>query len=126
MPLIHIDMQAGRPEAWRQAVLDGVHRALHETYDVPDDNQFMAITEHAPANFRCSATYLDISRSDAAVMIQVTANATRTIDQKKALYRRMVDLLGESPGLRPQDVFINLVEVARENWSLGNGLAQYA
>ena len=34
--------------------------------------------------------------------------------------------LGESPGLRPEDVFVSLVEVAKENWSLGNGLAQYA
>ena len=61
-----------------------------------------------------------------AVFIQVTANNTRTTDQKKALFRRLAELLGEDPGLRSEDLFVSLVEVEKENWSLGNGLAQYA
>ena len=55
-----------------------------------------------------------------------TANNTRGMEQKKALFSRTAQLLGESPGLRPEDVFINIVEVAKENWSFGHGLAQYA
>lgn len=126
MPLIHISLRAGKTPAWRQALLDGVSRALHETFDVPADNHFMTITEHEAANFRHSATFLNVARSDDVVFIQVFANNTRSIDQKKALYRRMADLLGERPGLRPEDVFVNIVEVARENWSLGHGIAHYA
>lgn len=126
MPLIHISLRAGKPEAYRQAIFDGLHRALRETFDMPEDNQFMTITEHASANFRCSPTYLGIARSEDAVLIQITANNTRTLDQKKALFRRIAELLGDSPGLRPEDVFVSLVEVAKENWSLGHGLAQYA
>jgi hypothetical protein len=38
---------------------------------------------------------------------------------------RAAALLAENPGLRPQDLFINLVEVAWENWSFGDGKAQY-
>ena len=60
------------------------------------------------------------------MIIQITANNTRNREQKQALYRRIVELLGEEPGIRPEDVFINLVEVLPENWSFGNGLAQYA
>ena len=60
------------------------------------------------------------------MFIQITENNTRTVEQKKALFRRIVELLGESPGIRPEDVFVNIVEVAKENWSLGHGLAQYA
>lgn len=60
------------------------------------------------------------------MFIQITANNTRTLEQKKALFRRIAELLGENPGLRPEDVFVNLVEVLKENWSLGGGLAQYA
>ena len=126
MPLIHVSMRSGRSAATRGAICDSLHRALHETFDVPDDNEFIAITEHDAANFRYSQTYLGIERSDDIVMIQITANDTRTPEQKKALFRRTTDLLVERAGLRPQDVFINLVEVRRENWSLGNGLAQYA
>jgi phenylpyruvate tautomerase PptA (4-oxalocrotonate tautomerase family) len=119
-------MRTGRSAATRDAICDSIHRAMHETFDVPDDNEFIAITEHEAANYRYSESYLGIERSDDVVMIQITANDTRTLAQKKALFQRTAELLVERAGLRPQDVFINLVEVRKENWSLGNGLAQYA
>ncbi len=126
MPLLHISLRAGKPQAYRQAIFDSLYRAMRETFNVPEDDQFMTITEHDVANFRYSASYLDIARSDDLVLIQIAANNTRTVEQKKALFRRIAELLGKSPGIRPEDVFVNLVEVAKENWSFGHGLAQYA
>ena len=126
MPLIHIAMRAGKPEAYRQAIFDTLYRAMRETFSVPEDDRFMTITEHDAANFRYDPTYLGVARSDDVVFIQITANNTRSLEQKKALFARTAQLLGESPGLRPEDVFINIVEVAKENWSFGHGLAQYA
>ena len=126
MPLVNIAMRAGKPEAYRQAIFDNLYRAMRDTFNVPEDDQFMTITEHDAANFRYSPTYFDVARSDDLVFIQITCNNTRGLEQKKALYKRVTELLGESPGIRPEDVFINLVEVAKENWSFGNGLAQYA
>lgn len=67
-----------------------------------------------------------MARGDDVVFVQTTANNTRTLDQKKALFQRIAQLLGERPGLRPEDVFVNIVEVAKENWSFGHGLAQFA
>lgn len=126
MPLSHISMQRGKPDHYKQAVFDGLSQALHETFNVPADNQFMTIHEHGPESFRYGASFLGIERSDDLVYIQITANNTRTVEQKKQMYQRITQLLGQSPGIRPQDVFINLVEVNKENWSLGNGEAQYA
>jgi phenylpyruvate tautomerase PptA (4-oxalocrotonate tautomerase family) len=126
MPLLHVSLRAGKPEAYRQAILDGLYRAMRDTFNVPEDDQFMAITEHEAANFRYGASYLGVERSDDLVFIQITASNTRGVEQKKALFRRIAQLLAESPGLRPEDVFVSLVEVEKENWSLGNGLAQYA
>lgn len=126
MPLLHLSLRAGKPEAYRQAIFDGLYRAMRETFNVPEDDQFMTITEHEAASFRYGASYLGIARGDDLVFIQITANNTRTVEQKKALFRRIAELLGESPGVRPEDVFVSLVEVSKENWSLGNGLAQYA
>ena len=126
MPLVNISLRAGKPEAWRQAILDGVYRAMRETFNVPEDDQFMTLREHAAADLRYGATYLDIARTDDIVLIQITANNTRTLEQKKALFARIAALLAERPGLRAEDVFVSLVEVAKENWSFGNGLAQYA
>jgi len=126
MPLIHISLRAGKPEAYRQAIFDSLYRAMRETFNVPEDDQFMTIWEHDAANFRYGASYLGIARSDDLVFIQISAMNTRTVEQKKALFRRIAELLGESPGIRPEDVFVNLIEGAKENWSLGHGLAQYA
>lgn len=126
MPLTHVSLRRGKPAAYRKAILDSLHQAMHETFNVPEDNGFMTISEHDEDNFRYSQSYLGIERSDDLVIMQLTVNHTRTLAQKKALYRRIVERLSDSPGLRPEDIFINLVEVAPENWSLGNGIAQYA
>lgn len=126
MPLVHIALRTGTSVAYRQAIIDGVYRALKEEFDVPEDDQFMTITEHDDSNFRFGASYLDVRRSDRLVFIQITASNTRSAAQKKALFKRIAELLGQDPGLWPEDVFVNIIEVAKENWSLGLGIAQYA
>ena len=125
MPLVHVSLRSGKPEAYRQAILDGLYRAMRETLVVPDDDQFMTITEHDAANFRYGSGY-DIARSADVVYIQITVFSTRTAEQKKALFRRIAELLGESPGIRPEDVFVLVLDAAKENWSVGHGVAQFA
>jgi 4-oxalocrotonate tautomerase len=124
MPILHVSLRAGKPATYRQAILDGLYRAMRETLNVPDGDQFMTITEHAATNFRYGNAY-DISRSDDLVFIQITVFSTRTPEQKKALFRRIAELLGESPGIRPEDVFVNILDSAKENWSVGYGIAQF-
>jgi len=126
MPLVHISLRAGKPPAYRQAIFDSLYRALREALAVPEDDQFMTIVEHEAANFRYGSGYLGITRSDDLVYIQVMVFNTRTTAQKQMLFRRAVELLGESPGIRPEDVFIVVLEAAKENWSLGMGVAQFA
>jgi len=125
MPLLHISLRAGKPQAYRQAIFDSLYRAMREALDVPEDDQFMTITEHDAANFRHGAAY-GVTRSDDLVYIQVTVFNSRTAEQKKALFRRIAELLGKSPGIRPEDVFVVVHDAAKENWSVGNGLAQFA
>jgi len=126
MPLIHISLRAGKPGVYRQAIFDSLYRAMREALDVPEDDQFMTIREHDAANFRYGASCFGITRSDDVVFIQITVFNTRTAEQKKALFRRTAELLGESPGIRPENVFVNVLESAKENWSVGHGLAQFA
>lgn len=125
MPFTRIALREGQSAAYRAALVDGVHRALMRTFNVPEDDIFMVVTEHAPENFVFGRHYLDIERSDDLVMIQITANNTRTLEKKQALYRTIADNLAAQPGVRPQDVFISLVEVLKEDWSFGEGVAQY-
>jgi 4-oxalocrotonate tautomerase len=125
MPLSRVSLRRGKPAAHRKAILDGIYRAMREVFDVPEEDRFMVITEHDEPDFSYSPTYFGINRSDDLVLIQLTVSNTRTVEKKKALYRRIVENLTADPGLRPEDIFINLVEVLPANWSFGNGIAQY-
>jgi 4-oxalocrotonate tautomerase len=126
MPLVRISLRQGKPAAYRKAIADGVYDAMRSAFDVPEEDRFMVTSEHDEADFSYSANYLGIARSDNLMLIQITANNTRTTEKKKALYRAIAENLSKNPGVRPEDVFINLVEVLPENWSFGNGIAQYA
>ncbi|ALP65528.1 tautomerase family protein [Paraburkholderia caribensis] len=126
MPFTRIALRAGKPAAYREALTQGIQRALIAEFNVPEDDIFMVITEHDDSNIVYDRNYLGIARSDDLVLIQLTVTNSRTQEQKKALFKRIADNLAEHPGVRREDVFINLVEVLKENWSFGNGIAQYA
>jgi 4-oxalocrotonate tautomerase len=125
MPLTRISMKRGKPAAYRSAILENLYQAMRETFNVPEGDRFMTISQHDDDDFVYGPDYLGIQRSDDLVMIQITVSNTRTVEQKQQLYRRIVERLTESPGLRAEDIFINLVEVLPENWSFGHGVAQY-
>jgi 4-oxalocrotonate tautomerase len=125
MPLSRISLRKGKSPAAKKAILDGIYLAMRETFDVPENDRFMLVSEHEAEDFNYDPGYLDIKRSDDLVIIQLTVSNTRPRAQKQALYKRIVERLSDKPGLRPEDIFINLVEVLPENWSFGHGLAQY-
>src|ERR1051326_6872098 len=126
MPLVRISLTEGKPESYRQKVGDAVHRAMVETINVPPLDRFQVITSHSKSDFIYDAEYLNVSRTDDLIMIQITLNTGRSTEMKKAFYKRVADLLAQEVKIRPEDVLICLVEVAKENWSFGNGVAQYA
>jgi 4-oxalocrotonate tautomerase len=125
MPLVRIDLRKGKDAAYRQEVARVVYEALVGV-GVPERDRFQIVAEHDDGDFLFDPSYLGIERTEGLVIIQITWNEGRAIDQKKALFKAIADGLTKTPGIRPEDVFINLVEVKKENWSFGNGLAQYA
>lgn len=126
MPFTQISLVEGKPAEYRAALMEQTYLAMRDTIGIPADDRFATITEHSRENFNTSGNYLDVDRSDDVVFIQITLNAGRSVDQKKALYARIAERLGDHPGVRAQDIVISLVEVAKQDWSLGNGEAQYA
>ena len=125
MPLVRTDLRRGKPAIYRRAICEGVYRALRATFNVPADDRFLVVNEHDADNLIHANSYLGIAYSEDLVFIQITVSDTRTTETKQALFARIADLLTENPGLRKEDVFINLVECKTENWSFGNGVAQY-
>ena len=126
MPLVRISLVKGKPAEYRRRVGDAIHRALVEALGVPPLDRFQLLTEHEPGDLVYDSNYLGIARTSDLVIVQITLNTGRTLAQKRALYRRIAANLAAAVGLRPEDAWINLVEVAKENWSFGNGVASYA
>lgn len=125
MPLVRIDLARGKSAQYRKMLGDLVYRAMTEVINVPKDDKFQLIAEHAPEELNVTPAYLGIRYSSGVVLIQVTLSQGRTVEQKKAFYKRVAEDLRRELKIDPQDVFINLVEVSKENWSFGNGEAQY-
>jgi 4-oxalocrotonate tautomerase len=125
MPLARISLRRGKSTAYLPAIRDGIYDALRDTFNVPEDDRVMLVTQHDAEEFDYSPRYMGIARSDDLVIIQITVSNTRTVAQKQALYKRIVERLTDNPGLRPEDVFISLVEVQPADWSFGLVRAQY-
>ena len=125
MPLVRISLVRGKRRDFLRNLGDAVHRALVETIDVPAADRFQLLTEHEPQDFVYDPGFLGIPRSNDLVVLQITISAGRSLATKRALYSRIADNLA-TLGMRREDVWINLVEVAKENWSFGNGIASYA
>jgi 4-oxalocrotonate tautomerase len=125
MPLVRISLREGTSPEYRKALGDGVHKALIESIAIPPGDRFQVITQYPPGDLIYSPDYLGVARSDRVVFVQITMSVGRKPQQKRALFKRMAEILAASPGLRPEDLLVNLVEVSWENWSFGNGEAQY-
>jgi 4-oxalocrotonate tautomerase len=126
MPLVRIDLPTETTSAIRRHIGDMVHDSMVVALNVPKDDRFQIISGHEPDGRVIDPTYLGIERTANCVIIQITLNEGRTVDQKRAFYRMVADQLHEHLAIRREDVLINLIEVRKENWSFGHGEAQYA
>jgi 4-oxalocrotonate tautomerase len=123
MPLQRIDVSTLRNAESRARIADAVHRALVEAISVPADDRFQVVTAHPPGALVFAPSYLGIAHQD-PIFVQVTLSRGRTTEQKQGLYKRMAELLKEA-GVAPNELVVSLVESGREDWSFGNGIAQY-
>ncbi len=126
MPLVRIDLLKGKTPEYRAQVGQIVYHAMLDTLGVPKNDRFQVISEHDGTGLQFDRGYLGIERSDDCIFLQITLNAGRTLEVKKRFYKAVADGLHAGLKVRREDVLINLVEVQKENWSFGNGEAQYA
>lgn len=126
MPLVRIDLRKRTSPDFGEKVGKVVYQTMVETINVPEKDNFQVITEHESQGLIYSPDYIGIARTDDVIFIQITLSKGRSVELKKALYKNLVENLKNALDVRPEDVFINLVEVDKENWSFGNGIAQYA
>ena len=126
MPLVRIDLNKSYNPDKTKKIGELVYRAMEEEISVPKDDKFQIITKHDTSELNIPDSYLGIKYTNKIIIIQITLNAGRSLELKQKLYKRIAEDLNKELNIRKEDVFIGLVEVAKENWSFGNGQAQYA
>jgi 4-oxalocrotonate tautomerase len=126
MPFVRISVPQRLSKAQLQHISNAVHQAMVSTFNVPAADLFQVLTRHPPEELICSPEYLGITHSSAVAFIQITCNEGRTLDMKKALFSHVASEIAKGDAISAADVIVNLVEVQKENWSFGNGIAQYA
>ena len=126
MPLVRIDLLEGKTAEFKTQLGELVYESMLETIGIPEEDKFVVVNDLKAEELIFSTNYLGVDRTDGIVIIQITMNEGRTTEVKKALYKTVADKLNSQLNVRKEDVFINLVEVNKENWSFGNGIAQYA
>ncbi|MEB2621172.1 tautomerase family protein [Pseudomonas sp. YuFO8] len=126
MPLVRVDLKKQQDPTYAKRIGQQIYAALRSAIGVPENDNFQILAEHDEQHFIFDPQYLGIQRTDTLVVIQITLSEGRTLEQKKLLYKTIVENLNTQLAVRLEDVFINLVEVKKENWSFGNGIAQYA
>ncbi|QOQ79446.1 tautomerase family protein [Aerococcus urinaeequi] len=126
MPLVRIDLLEGKTAEFKSQLGELVYESMLETIGIPEEDKFVVVNDLKAEELIFSTNYLGVDRTDGIVIIQITMNEGRTTEVKKALYKTVAENLNNRLDIRKEDVFINLVEVNKENWSFGNGIAQYA
>jgi phenylpyruvate tautomerase PptA (4-oxalocrotonate tautomerase family) len=124
MPITRISLNRGKSPEYLKALSDNFHRAMVETFDVPEADRFQVIHQHEPGELVFDRNYFGGPRSDDFVFFDVTIGKPRSADVKKEFYHRIVTLLAEAPGVRPEDVMVVVTTTEREDWSFSNGRAQ--
>lgn len=126
MPLVRVEIKKQQDPTYAKRIGQLIYASMRSAIGVPEDDNFQILAEHDEQHFIFDPGYLGIQRSENLVVIQITLSEGRTVDQKKLLYKTIAESLNQELSVRLEDVFINLVEVKKENWSFGNGIAQYA
>ena len=126
MPLVRIDLNKSYSSDISKKIGDIVYAAMEQEINVPKDDKFQIITRHDSSEINIPDSYLGIKYTPGIIIIQITLNGGRSVELKKKLYKKIAEELHTKLHIRKEDVFIGLVEVDKENWSFGNGEAQYA
>jgi len=121
MPFARIDLIEGKPSEYRTALAEIVYQGIVGVLKAPDGDRFVVINEHKPENLVYDPSFLGMKRSTDFILIQVTSTVGNDTESKRAFFRFIADELSSKLGVRQDDIMINMVFVAREDWSFGNG-----
>jgi 4-oxalocrotonate tautomerase len=125
LPLITLSLEAGRTREQKCLLADAVYEALRTAIQIPENDRFVAIREHATGDLISDPGYLGVARSEHPVFVEITLRRGRPTEKKQALYREIARRMSATGLVRAEDLLIVLHENDTADWSFGSGVAQY-
>jgi phenylpyruvate tautomerase PptA (4-oxalocrotonate tautomerase family) len=126
MPLVRITVPQTLGADDVRYIADAVHEALTTAFSVPVQDRFQVISRHGADELICTPEYLGVRHTERTVLVQITVSEGRSVETKRALYARLARNVAAGAAVSAADVIISLLEVKKENWSFGDGVAHYA
>ncbi|MGB6205762.1 tautomerase family protein [Mycobacterium sp.] len=124
MPLLYVDVIEGRAPAEIQALLNAIHDAVVEAFQVPHRDRYQVVRTHPAHEIVALDTGLGIPRSSELVILHVVSRR-RPREFKERFYKLVAANLAERCGLAPADLIVSVTENDDEDWSFGHGRAQF-
>jgi phenylpyruvate tautomerase PptA (4-oxalocrotonate tautomerase family) len=124
MPLLYIDLIEGRTPSEAKALLDAIHDAVVDAFEVPPRDRYQVVYTHPAHEIVAWDTGLGIDRSARRVVVHVVSRR-RTREMKEKFYELAAVNLAERCGLDPADLVVSITENDDEDWSFGHGRAQF-
>lgn len=118
MPIVRVEIIAGKSSSYKRAVLDGIHEALVEALKIPEDDRNQILNEHPAGNFERRT-----GRTDKFTIIEIIMFKGRSVEAKRSLYQHIVNNLGQNPGIDGNEILIVINEPSLENWGIRGGNA---
>jgi hypothetical protein len=122
VPFTRISLMAGKSPAYLHAISENLHLALVESFEVPEKDRFQAIHQHQKGELVFDRNYLGGPRSGDFMLFHITTGKPRSLPIKQQFYRRLIERLADSPGVRPEDVMVIIASSAFEDWSFASGI----
>lgn len=120
MAIVRVDFSTDQPPEFAPTISRIINDCMQQVLGVPPTENYIVCQAypveailHAPGN--CPT-----ERLGKIAFIQITLNQGRSTELKRTFFKQLGSELQASAYLKAEDVFINFVEVASENWSFGN------
>ena len=101
---------------------EAINSAMVEIANVPLHDKFQVVTRHAADEIIYpNERYLGMNYTTNLILIQIAWVGGRSTEVKKKILQADSRWIHERAHLRKEDIWISLVDSAREDWCFGNG-----
>lgn len=120
MAIVRVDFSTKQPAEFAPTVSRVINACMQQVLGVSPTENYIVCQAYPAEAILHAPDICSTERLEKIAFIQITLNQGRSAELKRKFFKQLGAELMETGYLKVEDMFINLVEVASENWSFGN------